>query len=119
MTIEDQTPKRTLLPQLVVDQLVSLMEVAGEQQLWRRNLANALEQIAASDDLELLRALQGADQFEAEFIEYVGRYPGPEVDFGPAGAGLYSAALQLLAWDRAKRSEVLLGFAAKLETTDE
>ncbi|WP_267400310.1 hypothetical protein [Pseudomonas sp. GM_Psu_2] len=43
MTIEDQTPKRPPLPQLVVDQLVSLMEVAGEQQLWRRNLVNALE----------------------------------------------------------------------------
>lgn len=119
MAINEQKRGCPPLPQLVVDQLVSLMEVAGEQQLWRRNLANALEQIAASDDLELLRALQGADQFEAEFIEYIGRYSGPEINFGPAGAGPYSAALQLLAWDRAKRSEMLLGFVAKLEADDE
>lgn len=119
MAINDQTSKRPPLPQLVIDQLVNLMEVSGEPQLWRLNLANALEQIAASDDLELLRELQGADQFEGEFIEYVGSYPGAEIDFAPAGAGLYRAALRLLECDRKKRSEVLSGFAAKLGAADE
>ncbi|WP_032621971.1 hypothetical protein, partial [Pseudomonas avellanae] len=81
--------------------------------MWRDQMASALEQVAATDDLTLLRAAKGADQFEVGFMEFVSNFPGVEIVPAPEG-GFYGFTLGLVKLDRNLRGEVLRAYAAEL-----
>lgn len=100
-------------PQPLADMLVSLMPGTDNQQMWRGSLASALEQVAATDDLTLLRAAKGADEFEKDFMAFVSNFPGLEITPAPEG-GFYGVALELARFDRDLRGEALRAYAAEL-----
>jgi hypothetical protein len=97
----------------LAERLVSLIPGGDDQQMWRGYLASALEQVAATDDLSLLRAADGADEFEAGFMEFVSNFPGVDIEPAPEG-GFYGVALGLVKLDRDLRCEVLRAYAAEL-----
>jgi hypothetical protein len=47
-------------PESLSELLVSLMPGGDDRSMWRDYMASALEQVAATDDLSLLRAAKGA-----------------------------------------------------------
>jgi len=93
--------------------IVSLMPGGDDSRMWRNGMASALEQVAATDDLTLLRAAKGADEFEVGFMEFVTNFPGVEIVPAPED-GFYGFALGLVKLDRNLRSEVLRAYAAEL-----
>lgn len=93
--------------------LVSLMPGGDDRSMWRDGIANVLEQVAATDDLTLLRAAKGADEFEVGFMEFVSNFPGVEIVPAPEG-GFYGFTLGLVKLDRNLRGEVLRAYAAEL-----
>lgn len=100
-------------PASLTDRLVSLMPGGGERRMWRDYMASALEQVAKTDDLALLRAAKGADEFEVSFMEFVSNFPGVEIEPAPEG-GFYGVALGLVRLNRNLRGEVLRAYAAEL-----
>ena len=100
-------------PESLSELLVSLMPIGDDRSMWRDNMASALEQVAATDDLSLLRAAKGADEFEVGFMEFVSNSPGVEVVPAPEG-GFYGFMLGLVKLDRDLRGEVLRAYAAQL-----
>lgn len=98
---------------LLTDLLVSLMSGSDDQRMWRDQLATALERVAATDDLSLLRAAKGADAFEVGFMEFVSNFPGVEIEPAPPG-GFYGVALGLVKLDRELRCEVLRAYVSEL-----
>lgn len=97
----------------LAEYLVSLMPGGDERPMWRGYMASALEQMAESDDLTLLRAAKGADEFEVGFMEFVSNFPGVEVVPAPEG-GFYGFMLGLVKLDRDLRGKVLRAYAAEL-----
>ncbi|WP_415384872.1 hypothetical protein [Pseudomonas aeruginosa] len=100
-------------PDSLTDLLVSLMPAGDDRSMWRDGMASVLEQVAATDDLSLLRAAKGADEFEVSFMEFVSNFPGVEVVPAPEG-GFYGFMLGLVKLDRDSRGEVLRALAAEL-----
>lgn len=101
----------------IAAQIVALMPGGGDdRRMWRNYLANALEQVAASDDITLLRAAKGADAFEAGFMSFVSNFPGVEIQPAPEG-GFYGVARGLVRLDRNLRGEVLRAYAAELRNS--
>ncbi|WP_153785188.1 hypothetical protein [Pseudomonas sp. EMN2] len=100
-------------PESLTELLVSLMPGGDDRRMWRDGMANALEQVAATDDLTLLRAAKGADEFEVGFMEFVSNFPGVEIVPAPDG-GFYGFTLVLVKLDRNLRGEVLRAYAAEL-----
>ncbi|RMN17155.1 hypothetical protein ALQ64_03163 [Pseudomonas cannabina] len=100
-------------PASLTELLVSLMPENDDRRMWRNYMASALEQVAASDDLALLRAAEGADEFEVGFMEFVSNFPGVEIEPAPEG-GFYGVVLGLVKLDRNLRGEVLRAYAAEL-----
>ncbi|ELQ8317596.1 TPA: hypothetical protein L6A34_31460 [Pseudomonas aeruginosa] len=100
-------------PDSLTDLLVSLMPAGDDRSMWRDGMASVLEQVAATDDLSLLRAAKGADEFEVSFMEFVSNFPGVEVVPAPEG-GFYGFMLGLVKLDRDARGEVLRALAAEL-----
>lgn len=100
-------------PASLTELLVSLMPGGDDCSMWRGYMAIALEQMAESDDLTLLRAAKGADEFEVGFMEFVSNFPGVEVVPAPEG-GFYGFMLGLVKLDRDLRREVLRAYAAEL-----
>ncbi|ASJ88836.1 hypothetical protein ACEP28_32740 [Pseudomonas aeruginosa] len=105
----EQTPESLTAAEL----LVSLMPGGDDRRMWRDYMASALEQVAATDDLSLLRAAKGADEFEVSFMEFVSNFPGVEVVPAPEG-GYYGFMLGLVKLDRDARGGVLRALAAEL-----
>ena len=105
----EQTPESLTAAEL----LVSLMPGGDDRRMWRDYMASALEQVAATDDLSLLRAAKGADEFEVSFMEFVSNFPGVEVVPAPEG-GFYGFMLGLVKLDRDARGGVLRALAAEL-----
>lgn len=66
-------------PESLTELLVSLMPGGDDRSMWRDHMASALEQVAATDDLTLLRAAKGADKIEVGFMEFVSNFPGVEI----------------------------------------
>ncbi|TCV62887.1 hypothetical protein [Pseudomonas fluorescens] len=93
--------------------LVSLMPGGDDSSMWQDYMANTLEQVAATDDLTLLRAAKGADEFEVGFMEFVSNFPGVEIVPAPE-EGFYGFTLGLVKLDRDLRGEVLRAYAAEL-----
>lgn len=100
-------------PVSLTELLVSLMPGGDDRRMWRDYMASAFEQVAATDDLSLLRAAKGADEFEVSFMEFVSNFPGVEVVPAPEG-GYYGFMLGLVKLDRDARGEVLRALAAEL-----
>ena len=100
----------------IAAQIAALMPGGDDSRMWRNCLASALEQVAATDDLTLLRAAKGADEFEVGFMAFVSNFPGVEIEPAPEG-GFYGVALGLVKLDRALRGEVLRAYAAVLRTS--
>lgn len=100
-------------PQSLTEFLVSLMAGGDDRRMWRDYMASAFEQVAATDDLSLLRAAKAADEFEVEFMEFVSSFPGVEVVPAPEG-GFYGFMLGLVKLDREARGEVLRALAVEL-----
>lgn len=100
-------------PESLSELLVSSMPGGDDRRMWRDYMASAFEQVAATDDLSLLRAAKAADAFEVEFIEFVSNFPGVEVVPAPEG-GYYGFMLGLVKLDRDARGEVLRALAAEL-----
>lgn len=100
-------------PASLTELLVSLMPGGDERRRWRGYMASALEQMAESDDLTLLRAAKGADEFEVGFMEFVSNFPGVEIVPAPEG-GFYGFTLGFVKLDRDIRREVLRAYAAEL-----
>lgn len=100
-------------PESLTELLVSLMPGGDDRSMWRDHMASALEQVAATDDLTLLRAAKGADQFEVGFMEFVSNFPGVEIVPAPEG-GFYGFTLGLVKLDRDLRGEVLRAYATEL-----
>lgn len=96
----------------MIELLVSLMP-SDDHRMWRDYMASALEQVAATDDLTLLRAAKGADEFEVAFMEFVSNFPGVEIVPAPE-EGYYGFTLGLVKLDRDLRNEVLRAYAAEL-----
>lgn len=103
-------------PESLTELIVSLMPGGDDRRMWRDHMASALEQIAATDDLSLLRAAKGADEFEVGFMEFVSSFPGVEVVPAPEG-GFYGFMLGLVKLDRDARGEVLRALATELRTS--
>ena len=97
----------------LAEHLVSLMPGGDDQRMWRNYLASALEQVAATDDITLLRAAKRADDFEVGFMEFLSKYPGVEIEPASEG-GFYGVALGLVKLDLTLRGEVLRAYAAEL-----
>ena len=100
-------------PESLTEVLVSLMPGGDDRRSWRDYMASALEMVAANDDLSLLRAAKGADEFEVSFLEFASNFPGVEVVPAPEG-GFYGFMLGLVKLDHVARSEVLRALAAEL-----
>jgi hypothetical protein len=100
-------------PQLLADLLANLMPVSDDQRMWRDQLATALERVAATDDLSLLRGAKSADAFEIEFMDFVSNFVGLEIEPAPAG-GFYGVALGLVKLDRELREKALRAYVGEL-----
>lgn len=100
-------------PASLTELLVSLMPAGDDRSMWRDGMASVLEQVAATDDLSLLRAAKDADEFEVSFMEFVSNFPGVEVVPAPEG-GFYGFMLGLVKLDRDARGQVLRALAAEL-----
>lgn len=100
-------------PESLTESLVSLMPGGDDRSMWRDYMASALEQVAATDDLTLLRAAKGADKFEVGFMEFVSNFPGVEIVPAPE-EGFYGFTLGFVKLDRDLRGQVLRAYAAVL-----
>lgn len=100
-------------PASLTELLVSLIAGGDERRMWRDYKASALDQMAESDDLALLRAAKGADEFEVGFMGFVSSFPGVEVVPAPEG-GFYGFTLGFVKLDRDLRREVLRAYATEL-----
>lgn len=103
-------------PESLTELIAGLMPGGDDRRMWRDYMASVLEQIAATDDLSLLRATKGADECEVGFMEFVSSFPGVEVVPAPEG-GFYGFMLGLVKLDREARGEVLRALATKLRTS--
>lgn len=103
-------------PQTLAELIVSLMHEGDDRRMWRDGMANVLEQVAATDDLTLLRAAKGADEFEVGFVEFVSNFPGVEIVPAPE-RGFYGFTRGLVKLDRNLRGEVLRAYAAELRNS--
>lgn len=99
----------------IAAQIAALIPGGDDKRMWRNYLANALEQVAATDDITLLRAAKGADEFEVGFMHFVCNFPGVEIEPAPEG-GFYGVALGLVKLDRTLRGEVLRAYASEMKS---
>ncbi|HCF0590428.1 hypothetical protein [Pseudomonas aeruginosa] len=97
-------------------QIAGLMSGGDDRRMWRDYMASALELIAVTDDITLLRAAKGADEFEVGFMDFVSNFPGVKIVPAPEG-GFYGFALGLARLDRDLRGEVLRAYAAILRSS--
>lgn len=102
----------------VAARIAALMPGGDDRTMWREFLATALEHVAATDDLSLLREAKAADLFEVEFMDFVSNFPGLEIQPAPEG-GFYGVALGLAKFDRELRVKALRAYAAVLRKSPE
>lgn len=102
----------------VAARIAALMPGGDDRTMWREFLATALEHVAATDDLSLLREAKAADLFEVEFMDFVSNFPGLEIQPAPEG-GFYGVALGLAKFDRELREKALRAYAEVLRKSPE